>query len=517
MKMKMIVRGSVHFDEYDVLVVIVVVYQQFRKLSSPRWVRAVTFCHLAKLTRSAFDDILAEFPDSGEQLYEKVGDFVKKRYCTNLMTIEDGSETGESRRGSLGSAGDSAAGPGEGGSGPQAGERREGERSSVGSSVQEQQVFQSGRTSLTRLAPAKRSSVGSASSETIQQLKEVLVVQGQLLSAVATKVGAGGDLVEKLNELQRRESQQAELRNVLQGLAGKGADSRTFVNNAAVGSTSTPQAAPQASGVNVKTKGGVPSASSPLFGKMTTSTTDAGGLDHGQNSPAHGASFFRNADSTPTFAGPVFQDHGQQENGGPEKSSTSFTKPDPEPVVTREGNRFLLRTSSLGDDDSSLYSSEDNADPSKAAEKDTARLQQAARGINSPTRRFSHDRGSRRGSNESLAVSVPDVTQDSYSANARAAMGFSGAGGPSPIDTKLQALAREQAVEMLLLAAGATQPSAPTHQHRAGSGRMSRKSSCSSVRSSVAESAATTEPGDPMAWIYAAQSPHPNPSGGGAC
>ena len=28
------------------------------------WVRAVTFCHLAKLTRNAFEDILAEFPDS---------------------------------------------------------------------------------------------------------------------------------------------------------------------------------------------------------------------------------------------------------------------------------------------------------------------------------------------------------------------------------------------------------------------------------------------------------------------
>lgn len=28
------------------------------------WVRAVTFCHLAKLTRNAFEDILAESPDS---------------------------------------------------------------------------------------------------------------------------------------------------------------------------------------------------------------------------------------------------------------------------------------------------------------------------------------------------------------------------------------------------------------------------------------------------------------------
>lgn len=44
------------------------------------WVRAVTFCHLSKLTRQAFEDLLSEFPESSEQLYEKIGDFVSKRY-----------------------------------------------------------------------------------------------------------------------------------------------------------------------------------------------------------------------------------------------------------------------------------------------------------------------------------------------------------------------------------------------------------------------------------------------------
>lgn len=47
-----------------------------RSAKRTAWVRAVSYCHLARLSRDAFEDLLDEFPDDSDSLLQKIGDSV---------------------------------------------------------------------------------------------------------------------------------------------------------------------------------------------------------------------------------------------------------------------------------------------------------------------------------------------------------------------------------------------------------------------------------------------------------
>ncbi|CAD7937011.1 unnamed protein product [Amoebophrya sp. A120] len=145
------------------------------------WVRAVTFCHLAKLTRNAFEDILAEFPDSQEQLYEKVGDFVKKRYSSNLQTIQDNArdENAPTRSSTANVAAASR-------------------RSSVEDSAT---AAPNARPSFTRMG-ARRSTGGGSNggamlNETVQKQ---LTAQANVLLAIGKNMNVDGDLLASMEK-----------------------------------------------------------------------------------------------------------------------------------------------------------------------------------------------------------------------------------------------------------------------------------------------------------------------------